>query len=400
MPTPSEASPPSIKAAKRGPRWGRWVPLAVVLLLGSTVAWRRFMAPVEVRAQSLSRGDVTVEVFGRGTIESRREVQLGFDMVGRISDLLVDEGDRVKLGQVVGHLAPEQYVAEARTASSGVSLARSAIARLEADEHRALATLTFATTEESRIRRLVESGTVTARELDLAVQQLELAKADVERVRAAREEASRQIGVASKTAESRGVTVTRAVLVSPFDGIVVRRLKDTGDTVNVGTTVLRIVATDALWSRAWVDESALPQLREGQPVRVRLGGDAQASLAGTVDRIGREVDRQTHELLVDVLLTAVPPRVAIGQRADAWIEVDRRKNVVRLPVGFVHRQGDQAFCYVDRGGRIRNVPITLGALGNDDVEVTANLQPNDIALDSPEVGGQLPVGRRWRKAAR
>jgi HlyD family secretion protein len=388
----------TISPTMRGIRWARIVPWAIALLVIGAVVRQRFFVAIPVRAQEVSTGDVVVEVFGRGTIESRREVQLGFDMVGRISDLLVDEGDRVKLGQVLGHLAPEQFAADFRTASSGVTLARAAIARLQADEHRATATIAFATAEESRIRSLAASGNMSTRELDLAVQQLELARAELERVRASRDEATRQIGVASKTAESRSVTAARAALVSPFDGIVVRRLRDTGDTVTVGTTVLRVVATDALWSRAWVDEAALPQLREGQPVRVRLGSDAKPSLLGTVDRIGREVDRQTHELLVDVLLTALPPRVAIGQRADVWIEVDRRKNVQRAPLAFLHREGDKAFCYVSREGKIRRLPVILGALGNEDFEVTTPLPPNDLLLDALDAGALLPEGRRWRKA--
>ncbi len=376
----------------------RWLPLIGGVLLVALVVRQRLFAPVTVRSHKVTTGDLVVEVFGRGTIESRREVQLGFDLTGRISDLLVDEGDRVKLGQVLGHLAPEQFAADVHSATSGVTLAQSAIARLEADEHRATATLAFATSEEARIRNLAASGTVSARDLDLAVQQLELSKAELERVRATRDEARHQIGVASKNAESRNVTAARAALVSPFDGIVVRRLRDTGDTATVGTTVFRVVATDALWSRAWVDESALPRLREGHTVRVRLGSDSKPSLQGTVDRIGREVDRQTHELLVDVLLTAVPPRVAIGQRADVWIEIERRKNVTLLPLSFVHREGETAYCYVDRGGRIVRVPVSLGAEGTSDVQVTANLVPNDIVLDAQQAGTLLPEGRHWRSA--
>jgi pyruvate/2-oxoglutarate dehydrogenase complex dihydrolipoamide acyltransferase (E2) component len=47
-------------------------------------------------------------------------VQLGFDLVGRISDVVVDEGDRVTLGQVVAHLAPEQLTADARAARTAI----------------------------------------------------------------------------------------------------------------------------------------------------------------------------------------------------------------------------------------------------------------------------------------
>jgi multidrug resistance efflux pump len=123
--------------------------------------------------------------------------------------------------------------------------------------------------------------------------------------------------VASGTADVRAVTAARAVLVSPFDGVVIRRLRDPGATVTVGTAVLRVVATDALWSRVWIDETALPHLREGQHARVRLGADGDVTISGKVDRIGRESDRQTHELLVDILLAEVPARIAIGQRSDS-----------------------------------------------------------------------------------
>jgi hypothetical protein len=81
-----------------------------------------------------------------------------------------------------------------------------------------------------------------------------------------------------------------------------------------------------------------------------------------------------------------------------WIDTERRKNVTLLPLTFVHREGETAFCYVDRGGRIGRVAVSLGAEGTDDVQVTANLVPNDVVLDAPQAGALLPEGRRWRRA--
>lgn len=232
---------------------------------------------------------------GYGNLTATEDGEAGNAVIG---DILVDEGDHVKLGQVVGHLAPEQFTADVRTASSGISLARAAIRRLDAEGRRATTTLAFAEIEDRRMKSLAVAGTVPARDLDLAVQQLALAQAEVERVRASRDEARRGIAVASGTADARAVTAARAALVSPFDGIVIRRLRDPGATVTVGTTVLRVIATDALWSRLWIDETALPDLREGQPARIRLGAEGNVTVSGTVDRIGRESDRQTHELLI------------------------------------------------------------------------------------------------------
>lgn len=390
------------KPPARGAPWlrrarGAWklLPIVVIALL---VARQRFLVPVPVRAAVVERGDVVREVFGRGTVESRREVELGFDVVGRVADILVDEGDRVKLGQVVAHLAPETFAADVKSASTGVDVARAAIARLQAEDRRALAAKEFAEGEAQRMRALSQSGSVSPRDLDLAEQQLALARAEVDRVRAARAEAERQISLASGTVEVRNVAAARAVLVSPFDGLVIRRLRDPGDTVTVGSTVLRVVATDVLWSRAWIDETALPSLREKQPVRVRFGAVGGFAFAGSVDRIGREVDRQTHELLVDVLLDKPPARVAIGQRADAWIEVDRKKDAARVPASFVRRDAEGAFCWVDRGGRIGRARVTLGLAGVDHVEISAGLAPGDTVLDAIDPGASLTEGRRWARA--
>ena len=215
---------------------------------------------------------------------------------------------------------------------------------------------------------------------------------------AAQDEAGRQIAVASGTAESRSVTVARAALLSPFDGLVIRRFRDPGDTVAVGTTVLRVVATDALWSRAWIDENALPDLRDKQTVRVRLGAEGTRFTVGAVDRIGREVDRQTHELLVDVRLTAPPERIAIGQRADVWIELERHKDVVRVPLAYVLRERGEAFCFVDRSGRIARARVKTGLEGTEVVEVTEGLGAGDVVLASTADGPTLTEGRTWSGA--
>jgi HlyD family secretion protein len=350
------------------------------MLVVAIIVGQRLVRPLAVSGRAVERGDVVREVFGRATIESRREVELGFDLVGRVSDVLVDEGDRVKLGQVVAHLAPEQLTAEVHAASSGIVLAKAAPARLAAEERRARATLAFAEQEALRMRALASSGAVSARDLDLAEQQLALARADLERVHATQTEAQRQIAVATSATESKTATVTRTALVSPFDGVVIRRFKDPGDTVVAGSTVLRVVAVDRLWARAAIDESALFDVREGMPAEIALLGDATGPLRGSVDRIGREVDRQTHEVLVDVLLAQVPTRLAIGHRADVHIELERRAQVVRVPLPFLRRDTSGTYVFVDRDGRIARAPVQVGVMGRESVEVRTGLKVGETVL--------------------
>src|SRR6185369_7978181 len=143
-----------------------WLKLLAALILLALLVRQRLVAPVVVQQHVVDQGDVAREVFGRATIESRREVELGFDLIGRVSDVLVDEGDRVKLGQVVAHLAPEQLSADMHAASSGIVLAKAAPVRLAADERHAQAALAFAQQEAVRMRALASSGLVNARDLD------------------------------------------------------------------------------------------------------------------------------------------------------------------------------------------------------------------------------------------
>jgi HlyD family secretion protein len=385
-----------VPATPRRFRLGLLAKIAIPVVVVGAVAYHRFLSPVSVQVHRVDRGDVVREVFGRGTIESRREAQLGFDLAGRISDVLVDEGDHVKLGQVIAHLEPQQYQADLRTAASGASVARAATFRLDAEQRRADATLAFAEREEKRARNLASAGVIPARDLDLAVQQLALARAETSRAQAARNEAHGNVDVASGGLALRRAVATRTALVSPFEGLVIRRFHDPGDPVVAGTTVLRVVATDHLWVRGWIDETALGQLVEGQSARVRLPADAEHTLGGRVDRIGREADRQTHEILVDVLLDQIPARVAIGQRADVSIELGRKTQTLRVPISFIHRENGAAYCFVDRNGRIARAVVKLGAVGAGFVEIAAGLGEGETLLDALKAGAVLATGRRWK----
>ncbi len=367
-----------------------------VLGLAAFAGFGRLAPPVSVRTSVAVRGDVVREVYGRATIESRRRAKLGFDLVGRLADVLVDEGDRVRAGQVVAHLAAQQENIDAYAASSGVSLVKAATARLEANERRAQATLTFLEADTERTRKLAASGSVPPRNLEVAEQELGVARAEMDRIHAEQVESRRQIAVATATTESKAVTVRRASLMSPFDGLVTRRLKDPGDPIVVGSTVLEVIPLDRLWARASIDESMIAALHEGMAAEVTLFSDSAKPLRGTIDRIGSEVDRQTHEALVDILLAETPSPITVGQRADAYIAVARHSNVVRIPIAFVRHDSGGQFVYADRGGRIARVSIVVGTIGRSNLEVTSGLEPGETVLDSLAPASPLPVGRRWK----
>jgi len=373
----------------------RLLAIVGVLALLATVPLIRLLVPVAVRSHAIVRGPVVAEVYGRGTVESRRESRLGFDLAGRVVAVLVDEGDRVTVGEELARLDPEQYEAELRTASSSVDAARAALHRLAAEESQARTSFDAAVREERRIEPMVAAGVAPSRDLDLARDQRVLARDALDRVTAQIAEASRGIEVARGSAEQSRVTTVRTTLLAPFDGYVARRFREPGDTVAVGATVLHLVDTEYIQVEAWLDENTLHRLAEGQPVTIRFPG-LDADFAGSLVRIAKEADRQTHELQVDIELEQWPERFVVGQRADAWVQIEQRPDVVRIPNAFIRREGGATFCYVDRSGKIDRESIQLGLSGRDVVEVVSGLSAHATVLDAEMPGKDLPLGRRWK----
>lgn len=373
-------------------RRGAWVAaLAAVVLL---IAWLRLWSPVQVEVARVDRGTIIEEAFGRGTIESQREAAVGFDLVGRLSEVLVEEGTRVTLGQELARLETNQSEADLHSAQTGVGAARASLQRLAAEEERARAVLSTAEREATRTQALFNAGAATGQQRDETGDRLRVARADLDRVLAQRSEATRGIDVAAGGAEQRRVAVVRATLLAPFDGLVTRRLREPGDTVAIGSTVLRIVDTDRVYIGAAMDETMLPRLAVDQLGAIYFPGTG-APVPGRVTSISWETDRQTHELLVEVTPERLERRVAIGQRADVRIEVGRRERAARIPTRMVHQDSMGAFVYADRDGKIALVRPKFGLTGAEHVEVLDGLAEGDAVLAEPGAAGALSVGRRW-----
>ncbi|MCK6535550.1 MAG: HlyD family efflux transporter periplasmic adaptor subunit [Polyangiaceae bacterium] len=366
-------------------------------LLGAVAfaIWFRLGRPVAARPLRVDRGTVVLEAFGRGTIESQREAAVGFDLIGRLSEVLVDEGDRVSLGQELARLETSQAEADLRLAKTGISAARASLERLAADEKRARALVSAAERDSQRTSALSATGVVSAQQKDDASDRLRVARADLDRVLAQRAEATRGIDVAASGAKQKQVAMVRATLLAPFEGLVTRRLREPGDTVTVGSTVLRIVDPTQTYARAAMDESVLHDLSTDQRGWLWFPGAAEP-VPGKVTRIAWEADRQTHEVFAELTPDKLERRVAIGQRVDARVELARKENALRVPIAAILRDGSGAYVLVDRSGRVTLERPRFGISGREHVEVIEGLAEGDTLLSPPSPGAKLSPGRRWR----
>ncbi len=373
---------------------------AAKLLIGAAVvatagvAWSE--RPVRVRAASVDRGEVRLEAIGVGTIESDEIVTLAFVAPGRVATLRVDEGDRVRAGDVLATLDVADQTRQIGVARAGEGAATTVIARVQADVSRAQAGRDAAHKDLDRARALRVDGSIAEATLDAAVERADRAEADLAAAIAAVTQAK---AAAFAAREGTGLAARRlddGRLASPVDGVVLERKHVVGDVVGAGTAVIVVASTRKVRARAWIDETVLGALREGAEAQVELRSAKGSPVRGRVERIGAQADRQTHEVLVDVELVERPARLAFGQRADVAIGLDRRADVARVPAGFCDVAGQS--CFVLREGRAARVSATFGLAGGDVVEVISGLAPGDVVIAAAPGAGPIAEGRRVRRA--
>ena len=375
----------------RARRIGKYAGIAAIVV--AFIYWIRF-APIVVDALVVQNGEIVVEVMGTGTLEARVKTTIGPKIGGRIVAVRVDQGDRVMSGQVLVELDDSDWRQQVAIAQADAAASRAAVDRLRADRDRAQAVLDQAHRDYERVQGLRADGNASSVEYDKAVETLSVAEAELARAAAAIVEGSRRLAAAEKTLAFHRARLADTVIVAPFDGLIVRRHREPGDVVVPGSQVLSLISMEEMWISAWVDETAMARLRPGQPARIVFRSEPERSYEGEVARLGREVDRETREFIVDVRVKSLPDNWAVGQRAEVYIETARKADVPWLPAdGIIRREGQPGVFIADKG-RARWRPLELGLRGRDHIEVISGLTPGNVVITPVNEKTSLAEGRR------
>jgi RND family efflux transporter MFP subunit len=356
--------------------------LKMIVLVGLVVGaiyWFRF-SPVAVTEHRVQVGPIVAEVMGTGTLEARLKSTISPKIAGRIEQILVDQGDRIKAGQLLFSLDDAELQQQVEIAQAALSSSQAALRRLEADQVQAAAVLEQAEKNHLRRKRLQAQQAVSTEDYDKATEALDIAKAGTARAEAALLEGQKQLVAAEKTLAYHEARRADTRILAPFDGLIVKRHRDPGDIVVPGSPTLALIATDEIWITAWVDETEMARLRVGQPARVIFRSEPDRHYQGQVARLGREADRETREFVVDVRLLKLPQNWAVGQRAEVYVETERKTSAVLVPAMAIQWRNDTPGIYCKENDRARWRVLKLGIQSGDMVEVAQGLQPDDIVV--------------------
>ncbi len=231
----------------------------------------------------------TLNLYGNVDI---REVQLAFNGSEHISDILVEEGESVKKGQLLAVLHNEILQAQLAEAQAQVVAQQQLLAKLKAGSrieevdkvkaelNAARAKAKAASSSYSRLRSLLKKKVVTADQVDQAKALKDAANAEVEAIKQALnllEAGTRKEDIASAQAvllaRSAGVDLIQqrlndAKLIAPTDGIIRNRIMEVGSMVFPQTTVMTLAFVDPIWVRTYLPETALGKVTIGSRAKI------------------------------------------------------------------------------------------------------------------------------------
>jgi HlyD family secretion protein len=275
--------------------------------------------------------NVRAAVFGLGTIESRIQSKIGFDVSGILVELNADHGDYVRAGDVLARLRSSKQEARVAKARAGMLNAEAALERAEAAADRAKTQLAQRARINQRRQALLGRQFVSAEvaeqaqtDEDAAAVDIAVTAADVEIARAAVEDAK------SQYAYERTLLDDHA-LRAPYDALVVARHKELGSALTSGEALFTLIDPKTVWILAYVDESRAGPLRVGQTANVRFRSLPGQIFAGRVTRIGLESDRVTEERRVYIACDNCSEDFHLGEQAEVEINIAALPSALLVP---------------------------------------------------------------------
>lgn len=352
--------------------------LPVLLALGLLAWWWSRPQPVAVRLITVERGSVEALVANTraGTLKACRRSRLSFNLGGQVTDLLVDEGQRVQAGEVLLRLRQDDRLArvqEAEARLAGQRSAREQRCRQASLERRDL----------DRLRHLAERKLAAADQLDQAETRANLSALVCSASQALIAEAEAQL-------ELQRSLLDQATLRAPFAGIVAQINGELGEYVTPSPPgiptppAVDLIDDSCLYVEAPIDEVDAARVQPGMPVRIGLDAFRERHFEGEVTRIApfvRDLEKQARTVDVEVRFASVPPAVQLltGYSADVEILLEEKAEVLRVPTETLF-EGGRVYRYDEAAGVLREVRVDTG-LGNWRwTEIVGGLQPGERIL--------------------
>ena len=327
------------EARKPRRRWRRLVIAALVLAAAGGGAWYAMGGVTAVTAAKPERGPAVEAVYATGAVEPTFWAKVSSTVMGRIAEIPVKEGDRVKAGDVLMRLDDRE--------------AKHKLAEAEAKER-------FLTQEVARMSMLAQRDFASQQQFQRTVSDHAQAVATVAQARQ---------------------RLADLTLTAPLDGEVLRLDGNVGEVPRSGDVVVWIGQREPMRIEAEVDEEDIPKVQKGQKVLVKADAWPSKVFTATVTALTPKGDPVSKNYRVRITLDPEQP-LQIGMTAEVNIVVRETKDALLVP--FSALRGEAVF--VVEGARVRKRTIRAGIVGTNKVEVLDGLKETELVVTDPPAG--------------
>jgi HlyD family secretion protein len=419
----------------------------VVVIIGAAVVaanlYYRKDKGLVVTTDVIRARDLDAVVSASGKIQPKHLVNISAETPGRVVDLAVNEGDRIKKGQFLLQIDPKSLRSRVEGNAASLQSAEGALEQLRQSVETARVQLEQTQQNLTRQRNLWAQQLTTREALEKAENDVRSAQSALqEREKQATSQSSR-ISQERATLDSARYDLSKVRMESPIDGIVTRRNIQEGETAvigtmnNAGTVLLQLADMSIIQAEVEVDETSIPNVQLGQKAKVTIDAIPDRSFKGHVSEIGNSpiqaaagaTATQATNFKVTVIVDEPIPEVRPGFTCTADITTATRKEVVSVPIPAVavrelvydgngqivkeprndkRRRGSGSGSgssvepvataaelkpgqtrkevegvFVVRDGRADFMPIKMGIAGDRYFEVLLGLKPGDQVITGP-----------------
>ncbi len=300
--------------------------------------------PIPVETSLPVRGDVVAVYSGTAPIEAFAEADVIAKVAGEVREVLAEEGDDVKAGQILARLDGDRL-------------------RLELNE------------SQARLRKLQRDF---ARNRNLKEKSL-ISEGDFEKIQYELEALQASYNLASLEFD---YTQIRA----PISGVVSERFIKLGNTITMGEPVFRVTSIEPLVAYLYVPEREYRKISPGQPVRIDIDALGGEQVPTAVTRVSPSIDAETGTFKVTIEILDPERRIKPGMFARISIVYDKHEDVLQVPRSAIVDEMSTISVFVVEDNVAIRRPVQTGFAANGLIEITNGLDDKDHVITVGQVG--------------
>ena len=370
----------------------RLVSIAILMLLLTVLGAASYVIYAKTIGQSptvqtmmvVARTDrqSSVLLTGSGYIVTRHKyIIIGTKVLGQIVAEPIEEGQHIKAGDVLARIDDRDYQAQLRQAIASRDVAKANLHLLQ--------------DKADRARYLIKTGAISKDDFETAITAAGVGQAELERDEAAVDYAK--------------FNVNQCVISSPINGIVLKKYRELGDTINFGgqieagggsTDIAQLADTDDMRAEVDINEADIAKVGIGSPVVVVLDSYPDKQFDAALVKVYPAADRQKGTVKIEVQiarpdLQIIKPEMSVKV---SFLEIrspGKLEPVITVPKSAVRHDEGEAYVWTVREGIVRRVSVVCGLTTETGIEVRQGLKDGDSVVITPDVklvnGGKVSV---------